>query len=82
MPNMKREEWAQAAEHLEEIRQGIEELLADAEMTLDECDCGIVARRAKAYWLAHIADALGTEDKFAMCTMRDTIRELTNGDSR
>ena len=62
MPNMKREEWAQAAEHLEEIREGIEELLADAEMTLDECDCGIVARRAKAYWLAHIADALGTED--------------------
>ena len=76
MPNMKREEWAQAAEHLEEIRQGIEELLADAEMTLDECDCGIVARRAKSYWMQHIADALGIEGKFAGPTVSPPLLEI------
>ena len=82
MTNSKKEVWAQAAESLEGIRDQIEELLAEAEMVLDESDCGIVARRAKAYWMQHIADALGTEDRFAMCTMSDTIRELTNGESR
>ena len=81
MTNQSREARAQAAERLEEIRDQIEELLAEAEMALDESDGGIVARRAKAYWMQHIADALGTEGKFAMCTMSDTIRELTSSEN-
>jgi len=74
------EGWSEAAERLEDIRDQIAELLADAEMVLEECRCGIIARRSQLYWLGHMQEALGNEGK-GMYTMNDAIAELQTVDN-
>lgn len=63
----------EAAERLEEIRQQIIELLAEAEEVLPSS--GLTTTRAKAYWIPHILEALG-EQGFSMCSMKETVAEL------
>jgi len=69
------DQWSGAAQRLEEIRDQITELLSDAEMVLEECRCGMIARRSELYWLGHIQEALGNEGR-GMYTMNDAIAEL------
>jgi len=69
------DQWSEAAQRLEEIRDEITELLADAEMVLEECRCGIIARRCQLYWLGHMEEALGNQGR-GMYTMNDAIAEL------
>jgi hypothetical protein len=73
---MTRDEAIEVADELTEIKMEIEALLERAEEALR--GTGMIARRAQAYWLGHLADCL--DGRGCMATMADTIRELTDGD--
>jgi hypothetical protein len=63
----------EAAEILLDAKEGIEEALEQARTALRALDDEFPYEQAEAYWLAHIADAVGGT---GMVTMQDTIDAL------
>ncbi len=63
----------EAAEILLDAREAIEEALEQARTALRACEDEFLYEQADAYWLAHIADAVGGS---GMVTMQDTIDAL------
>lgn len=79
--NLTADERAELADELAEIKAGMHELLDRARDLLR--GTGAIKNRAEAYWLAHIATALDDDHGYcggSMCTMDDTIRELSGDD--
>ena len=66
-----------AIDRMIEIQAEMSELLGEAGEILAHTDSSL-HNAAEAYWLSHIGTALGT-DGYAMLSMADTIRELSNG---
>ncbi len=69
----------EAAEILLDAREAIEEALEQARTALRALDDDFPYEQAEAYWLAHIADAVGSADavgESGMVTMQDTIDAL------
>jgi hypothetical protein len=67
----------EALDRLIDIRDEMSTLLGEAKEILWVTDSSL-ANAAEAYWLSHIETALGG-DGYAMLSMADTIRELSNG---
>jgi hypothetical protein len=63
----------EAAEILLDAREAIEEALGQARTALRACEDEFLLEQAEAYWLAHIADAVGGS---GMVTLQDTIDAL------
>ncbi|MFO7958000.1 MAG: hypothetical protein R6X33_12980 [Candidatus Brocadiia bacterium] len=63
----------EAAEILLDTREAIEEALEQARTALEACGDEFLWEQAEAYWLSHIADAVGGS---GMVTMQDTIDAL------
>ena len=67
---------AEIKERLNEIKEQMLELLAEAKDLIPE---GMTKERAKCYWYAHIKTALLKEHEYlggSLVTMDDTINEL------
>ena len=67
---------AEIKERLNEIKEQMLELLAEAKDLIPE---GMTKERAKCYWYAHIKTALLKEHEYlggSLITMDDTINEL------
>ncbi len=67
----------EAAEILLDAREAIEEALEQARTALRACEDEFLYEQAEAYWLSHIADAVGGT---GMVTMQDTIDALEGRD--
>jgi hypothetical protein len=68
----------ECAKQLDLIRDNIIELLNDAELIVRDTSEGSIAQ---TYWIGHIKSALGDDDyKTYSTTMRDSIRNLNDGD--
>ena len=63
----------EVAEVLLDAREAIEEALEQARTALGACDDEFLLDQAEAYWLAHIADAVGGN---GIVTMQHTIDAL------
>lgn len=76
------DELSPVIDELEEIKQEISDSVRRARellRSLKKLGAGSIAKRAEAYWLAHIEGALGNEGEYgrgSMTTMDDTIKEL------
>ncbi|MDA1061690.1 MAG: hypothetical protein O2895_02080 [Chloroflexi bacterium] len=76
---------AEAAERLSAIRDQMLDHLDEARGVLHEAvgDGDLIAKRAEAYWLGQMTEALGAEPGcivFAICSLADTIGELDGED--
>jgi hypothetical protein len=63
----------EVAEVLLDAREAIEEALEQARTALRACDDKFLLDQAEAYWLSHIADAVGGN---GIVTMQHTIDAL------
>lgn len=63
----------EAGEILLDAKEAIEEALEQARTALRACEDEFLYEQADAYWLSHIADAVGGS---GMVTMQDTIDAL------
>lgn len=80
MTNANKAKHAEAAERLAEIKDEIKELIREADRLLPK---GITRDRARSYWYPHIVSALDDDHGYmarSMCSMQDTINELTADD--
>ena len=69
---MTQETWNARAEEIEEMSLEILHILEDMERLLQ--GTGVIRDRARAYWLAHIREAVS--GRAAMCSIRDTVEEM------
>jgi hypothetical protein len=66
-------------ERLEEIKNEMKDLLAEAEEMVRRCGDSSVWQRAKSYWVGHIATALDDESNYVGSsgwTLQQTIDEI------
>lgn len=80
MTKLNKAERLDAVERLVEIREEIEELVHEAYDLVKSCDED-EARRADAYWRAHIITALSNDHGYlggSMATLQDSIDAIEN----